>query len=445
MIRLRFAPSPTGYLHAGNIYTALRNYLMARKSKGQFILRIDDTDHSRSKQEYVDALQEDLLWLGLHWDILDFQSHHMDEYRQAAEKLKSSGRLYACYETPEELQIMRKSLLSRGKPPIYNRQALQLTSADHERLQSEGKMPHWRFKLSDDAVIWNDLIRGEVRIDTTNISDPVLIRENGDPVYLLCTAVDDVRHGITHIFRGEDHVTNTSINIQLLEALGVNPQQFQFAHFPLIADISGEGFSKRNDSFRIRTLREQGFEPMAINSILGTIGTAEAMHPHMSMDTLIQSFDITKFSKSTAKFNLEDVDIINRKIVHQLKFDDVKDRLKEYPQVNEIFWNAVHTNLDRVQDIQHWVKSCLSPIQPIITDKEFLELAANILKETPWTEHVWTEWINKVKEKSGRKGKELFKPIRLALTGEEHGPELKDLFMLIGAERVIARDRKSVV
>lgn len=439
MVRLRFAPSPTGFLHAGNVYTALRNFLMAKKHNGEFILRMDDTDHVRSKQEFVDGIQEDLSWLGMNWDHLDFQSHHLAEYADVAEKLKASGRLYACYETPEELEIMRKSLLSRGKPPIYNRQALKLTSEDHARLQSEGKKPHWRFFLNEKPVIWDDLIRGEVRIDATNISDPILIRENGDPVYLLCTAVDDLRHKITHIFRGEDHVTNTSINIQILEALDTNPEDFQFAHFPLIADISGEGFSKRTDSFRIRVLRDQGFEPMAINSVLATIGTADAMHHFMDMDTLVQAFDIKKFSKSTAKFGLDDVAILNKKIVHHMSFQQAREKLKSYPEVTEDFWNRVHTNLEKISDIEHWVKSCLYPIQPVITDVPFLFQAKAALENLNWDNDTWSLWLHTIKTSSGKKGRDLFMPIRLALTAEEHGPELKDLFMLIGKERVLAR------
>lgn len=439
MVRLRFAPSPTGYLHAGNVYTALRNFLMARKHNGEFFLRMDDTDLQRSKQEYVDGIQEDLKWLGLSWDHLDFQSHHLAEYADVAEKLKAAGRLYACYETPEELEIMRKSLLSRGKPPIYNRQALKLTAEDHQRFLGEGKKPHWRFRLSDKVVFWNDLIRGEVRIDTSNISDPILIRESGDPVYLLCTAVDDLRHQITHIFRGEDHVTNTSINIQILEALGAHPEQFHFAHFPLIADISGEGFSKRTDSFRIRTLRDQGLEPMAVNSVLGMIGTADSMHPFVHMQELVQAFDISKYSKATAKFSLDDVALLNKKIVHQLTFADVQNQLKEFPEITEDFWNRVRPNLEKVQDIAHWVKNCLHPIQPQVTDPDLLHKGHALLQNMEWGEETWSQWISKLKDVSGKKGKELFMPIRLALTSEEHGPELKDLFMLIGKERVLAR------
>lgn len=439
MMRLRFAPSPTGYLHAGNIYTALRNFLMARKHNGTFILRIDDTDHQRSKQEFVDGIREDLTWLGITWDMLDFQSHHLSEYAEVAERLRSSGRLYACYETPEDLEVMRKSLLSRGKPPIYNRQALNLTPHDHQRLQEEGRRPHWRFRLNDQAVVWNDCVRGEVRIDTSNISDPILIRENGDPVYLLCTAVDDVRHQITHIFRGEDHVTNTSINIQILEALGADPAQFQFAHFPLISDISGEGFSKRTDSFRIRYLRDQGLQPMAINSVLGLLGTSDSMHPFVEMKDLVDVFDLSQYSKSTAKFSMEDVYLLNKKIVHQLSFESVRDQLKGFPEIDENFWNRVRPNLEKVSDIEHWVRSCLHPLQPQITDKDLLEQGKKALESLPWNDETWAAWIHSLKTTSGKKGKDLFMPIRLALTAEEHGPELKDLFMLMGKDRVLAR------
>ncbi|USO01905.1 MAG: glutamate--tRNA ligase [Alphaproteobacteria bacterium] len=437
--RLRFAPSPTGYLHPGNARTALLNYLMVRKHKGTLLLRLDDTDTARSKPEFVDAIKEDLTWLGIQWDDTDCQSAHMADYMATKTTLVSSGHLYPCYETPEELEIMRKTLLARGKPPLYNRRALELSAPEIATYKAEGRIPHWRFKLNRLPVTWEDAVRGTITLDTQHISDPVMIRESGDPTYLLCTAVDDIRHSITHIFRGEDHVTNTAINIQLLEALGADPSAFSFAHFPLISGALGEGFSKRDGSLSLRSLRAEGYEPMAINSVLGTIGTSDAMQVFTDMATLASQFDLSHFGRSTAKFDKANVTLINKKIVHGLSFAEAKKHLVAYPAVDEDFWERTKANLDKISDIKHWVDSCLGTITPCISDSDFLKTAHDLLPPVGWDEETWDTWVMHLKKHTQRKGKDLFMPIRLALTGEEHGPELKNMFLLIGRKKVSER------
>ncbi len=439
MVRLRFAPSPTGYLHPGNARTAILNYLMAKKHGGQFLLRLDDTDTARVKPEFIEGIKQDMSWLGLQWDEIDSQSDHRTEYEQVKEKLIASGRLYPCYETTDELEIMRKTLLGRGKPPIYNRQALDISRETLATYKAENRPCHYRFKLDRENVSWEDGVRGLVNVDTHHMSDPVLIRESGDPTYLLCTAVDDIRHAITHIFRGEDHVTNTAVNIQLLKALDNDPEAFTFAHFPLISGAQGEGLSKRDGSLSIRNLRDDGFEPMALNSILGAIGTQNAMQVFDCMDDLVRQFDLGNFGRATAKFDINNVALINKKIVHTMSFESAKPRLKNYPNVDAQFWERTKANLEKVRDISHWVDSCLGTITPIHVDTEFLSIACGLLPENGWDDDTWNTWISALKSHTGRKGKDLFKPIRLALTGEEHGPELKNLFLLIGREKVTKR------
>lgn len=441
-IRVRFAPSPTGMLHVGNVRTALITWLFARKNNGHFMLRVDDTDLERSKKEYEDAMRESLTWLGLNWDSEAWQSKRLDQYAIKIEQLKKEGRLYACYETAEELNLKRKATLSQGRPPIYDRASLQLTDAQKAEYESQGRKPHWRFKLNPTMIEWQDLVRGDVKFNGADLSDPVLIREDGTPLYHLCSVIDDIDFAMTHIVRGEDHVTNTALHIQMFEALGAKPPIF--AHLPLLSDPEGGKLSKRLGAMSIIDLRDiEGLEPMAIPSLLARLGTSDPIEPCTSLDPLIASFDFAKFSRGTPKFDTDELDRLNAKIIHHASYDTVKDRLNALGlnDLNEHFWNAVRPNLNRFRDIQTWWNVAKGPVTPNIpaNDHEFVATTVDLLPAEPWNNTTWKLWTDAVKEKTGRKGKELFMPLRQALTGMDHGPELAELLPLIGANEAKAR------
>lgn len=439
-VAVRFAPSPTGLLHIGNARTALVTWLFARKNNGTYLLRIDDTDDERSKEEYVDAIKEDLTWLGLDWDDQARQRDRTDRYADVIQELKDKGRLYPCYETPEELSLKRKSLLSRGLPPIYDRSALELTDEQKKKYEDEGRSPHWRFKLEHAPIVWNDLVRGEVKFDGADMSDPVLIREDGTPLYHICSVIDDVDFKITHVVRGEDHVSNTAAHIQMFEAMGATPPEF--AHIALLAGAEGEKLSKRIGSLNIRTLRdEERIEPMAIVSLLARIATSDSVEPMFNIEQAVEGFDFAKFSRNIAKFDPEDLYRLNARILHETPYADVKDRLAdmELEEIDEAFWLAVRPNLERLNDIAEWWAVAKGPVSPVIDDAEFAQLAAELLPDGPLSAETWDVWIAAIKEKTDRKGKNLFMPLRTALTGREHGPELKDLLPLIGRDRVLER------
>lgn len=444
-IVVRFAPSPTGFIHVGNLRAALLNYLFALKHKGTFVLRIDDTDLARSESRFEEAIKYDLNWLGLNHAFTFNQSERFARYNEAIEYLKEQGRLYPCYETPEELDFMRKRQLSQGKPPIYNRHALTLTNEQKQGYEVEGRKPHWRFKLdTDSATEWEDMIRGSVSFSGAFTSDPVLIREDGVPLYTLPSVVDDMDYGITHIIRGEDHVTNTAVQIQLLKALkdfpGVKTHTMTFAHFSLIVDVSGQGFSKRDGSLSIAKLREEGVEPMAINSVLAKIGTSDAMEPYQDLSVLADAFEFSKFSRSSPKFAAEDVHKMNAKYLHSLPYELVEEKLtKILPGVTAEFWNVAGANINHLSEINHWWQVCNGSIDAIVEDKAFVQTALDLLPQGEWSEDTWSQWTGAVKEKTGRKGKELFMPLRLALTAQPHGPEMKRLLPLIGRETVQSR------
>ncbi|MEN3974652.1 glutamate--tRNA ligase [Emcibacter sp. SYSU 3D8] len=433
-VRLRFAPSPTGFLHVGNVRTALVNFLFARQQGGIFMLRFDDTDPERSTDAFADAIEEDLRWLGLKWNTSSHQSHRQDAYDDAIARLKESGRLYPCWDTPQELELRRKVLLSRGKPPVYERGALALTQAQKDGYAAQGRAPHWRFRLNQRPVTWQDGVRGEVTFDTATLSDPVLVREDGSLLYTLPSCVDDLDHHVTHVFRGEDHVTNTAVQVELFEALGGAPPQF--AHFALLTGAGGEGLSKRAGSLAIRDLRGQGLEPMAINSLLARIGTSDPIEPFTDLAPLVYGFDVTKFGRSAARFDPHELEVLNARIVHQLHYANVAARI---PGVSEELWEAVRPNLTRVSDALDWLKVAEGPMQPVIEDAEFLRQAAELLPPLPWGEEAWGEWTGAVKQATGRKGRALFHPLRLALTGREQGPEMKLLLPLIGPKRTRER------
>lgn len=436
-VRVRFAPSPTGYLHVGNIRAALLNWLFAKKEGGKFILRLDDTDPERSRPEYAEAIKEDLTWLGLLWDETYKQSAHLDKYDAAAEGLKKAGRLYPCFETEEELEIKRKMQLARKLPPVYDRAALKLSDADIAKFESEGRKPHWRFKLeASETVAFTDLIRGHAHFDMSSLSDPVLIRADGSYLYTLPSVVDDIGMKISHIIRGEDHVTNSAVQIQIFEALGSDAPKF--AHFSLLRSIDKAGLSKRTGALSIRQLCGEGIEPEAILSLLAHIGTSDAIQPTADMEPLIESFDFSKFGRAAAKFDPEELKTINTKIVHALPFDAVKARIKGFG-ISAAEWEVIKHNMTSLKDAADWHHMIAGPVNPVIEDKAFLAAAADALPEGKLDENSWQAWTGALKEKTGRKGRDLFMPLRLALTGRDHGPEMKLLLPLIGLEKAKAR------
>lgn len=437
MIRVRFAPSPTGYLHVGNIRTALVNWLFAKANSGEFLLRIDDTDLERSRPEYEAAIREDLTWLGLSWNSLVHQSKRFDRYALATEKLKNTGRLYPCYETPDELETRRKFALSAGRPPVYDRAALKLGEEQKAAYEKAGRKPHWRFLLEDRLIQWTDLVRGEVKFQGNHMSDPVLIREDGMPVYTLASVVDDGELGITHVLRGEDHVSNTAVQVQIYEALGFAMPQF--GHFALIKTKAG-GLSKRTGGGDIRSLRKQGILPMAINAMLSRLGTSQPIIAVSGLEELAASFDIAHFGRSQAIYDEQELQRLNTKLIAQLSFDQVKPMLAnlQLKEMNEHFWHSIRGNIANLEEAKEWWQLVHAAVQPVIADAEYTSQAGALLPQILDSDS-WQQWTNALKEKTGRKGKELFLPLRLALTGREDGPELKHLLGLMDRARVLAR------
>lgn len=440
-VRVRFAPSPTGLLHLGSARGALLNWLFAKRHGGTFLLRLDDTDRDRSIDENARLIEEDLRWLGLDWDEYARQFLRVDRYRAAAERLKESGRLYPCYETPEELELQRFRQVASGGVQIYDRAALRLSKAQIKAYEDEGRKPHWRFMLEPGEVAWIDMIRGPVKFQGTKLSDPVLIRADGTPIYTLASVVDDIEFGITHIIRGEDHVTNTAVQLQLFMALNRGPDDLNFAHFTLLQDISGHKLSKRGGSLSIGALRDQGLEAMAINSMLARLGTSDPIEPKGRLDELIEGFDLNKFSRAAPKLELEDLQRLNAKLLHELPFRQVVRRLYEtlHIEIDEAFWLAVRPNIATLAEVREWWEVCRGTVAPVIADTSFASTAATLLPPEPWDDKTWSAWTKAVGAQTGRKGKELFMPLRQALTAREHGPELKSLLPIIGRERAAAR------
>ena len=437
-VTVRFAPSPTGRLHAGNIRTALFNFLFARKMGGQFILRLDDTDTERSTQEFAEGIREDLTWLGLEWTKEVRQSQRFALYEVAIEKLKASGRLYPAYETPEDLELKRKRQLARGRPPVYDRAALKLTEEEKAKLEAEGRKPHWRFKLEQRDVVWADLVRGTQHVDAASLSDPVLVRADGSYLYTLPSVVDDIDLGVTHVIRGEDHVANTAPQIQLFEALGATPPAF--GHHNLLVGAEGQALSKRDRSLSIEGLRAEGIEPVAVASYAAVIGTSDAIAPHASLDELVEGFDFAKLSRAPARFDSTELRLLNARLLHMLTYSAVADRLKAMGvDGGESFWEAVRGNLAVLAEAKLWWGVVAGKLQPVIEDAKLCREAAALLPPEPWDETTWTGWSAAMKEATGAKGKALFRPLRLALTGREHGPELRELLPLIGRDRALAR------
>lgn len=438
---VRFAPSPTGKLHVGNVRTALMNWLFAKSQGGTFILRIDDTDLERSTQAYENGLKEDLNWLGLSWDETFNQSHRFKMYEAAATKLKSEGLLYPCFETSEELDRQRKLLRVQGKPPVYNRAALSLTDDQINAYKKEGRKPHWRFKLSGESVTWVDVVRGEQSIDTHSISDPVLIRADGSFLYTLPSVVDDIEAKITHVIRGEDHVTNSGAQIEVFKALSNHVPQF--AHTPLLVGKDGKGLSKRLGSLSMDQLRDQGIEPLAITSLLAKIGTSDPIEARQSLDILTQEFGFGKIGRAPARFDEDELALVNARLLHDTPYENVRERLLELGCVDDQnFWLLVRNNVEKLSDAAGWTTVIYAPMAGQISedDAPFCQDAAECLADTVGAD-TWREWTAKLKEKTGRKGKNLFLPLRLALTGRPRGPEMDKLLVLLGAERTKARLR----
>ena len=437
-IKTRFAPSPTGHLHVGNIRTALHNWMFARKEGGTFLLRLDDTDAERSKEEYVEAIRADLAWLGLAADEEQRQSARFDRYEEQLEKLKASGRVYPAYETAQELDLKRKIQLGRGKPPIYDRAALALSDAERADLEEQGRRPHWRFKLDHEKPItWIDRIRGEQHFDPSLLSDPVIRREDGSWLYMLPSAIDDIDMGITHVVRGEDHVANTAVQIQMFHALGAEPPEF--AHEALLVGTEGK-LSKRLGSLGVSSFREKHIEPQAIVALLARIGTSDPVEPVVDVEPLIATFDFARFGRAPARFDEEELAQLNQKIVHLLDYDAVRDRLPE--AMDAAAWEVIRPNLHDMGDVEQWWKVVTGPVatpEMPAEDRKFLAIARSKLEELEASDELWKDLTGALKEATGRKGKPLFMPLRQALTGLDHGPDMNALLPLIGRDAALAR------
>ena len=429
----RFAPSPTGYIHIGNLRTALMNYLIARKAGGTFILRIDDTDPERSKEEYVDGIKQDLEWLGLTWDRFERQSLRLDRYAEAADELRAKGRFYEAFETPTELDLKRKKQLNMGKPPVYDRAALALSDDEKAALRAE-RQGHWRFKLDHERIEWTDGILGDISIDAASVSDPVLIRGDGQVLYTLASVVDDMDMGVTNIVRGSDHVTNTATQIQIIEALGGTAPGF--AHHSLLTGPQGEALSKRLGTLALRDLREAGVQPMALLSLMARLGSADPVELRGSVDELVEGFDITRFGAAPTKFDVDDLYPLTARYLHTLPLEAVADDVKAAGVPDEMaapFWAVMKDNITTLKDLGPWWDMLRDGATPVVEDedRDFIAFAFGLLPEPPYDETTWSAWTTAVKEQSGRKGKGLFMPLRKALTGQARGPEMAALMPLM--------------
>ncbi len=432
MTTTRFAPSPTGYLHIGNLRAALFNWVLARKAGGTFILRIDDTDPERSKQIYVDAIQQDLEWLGLTWDRIERQSERLDRYAEAADRLREMGRFYEAWETPVELDLKRKKQLNMGKPPVYDRAALALSDDEKAAMKADRGDGVWRFKLDHARIEWTDLIVGDISIDAASVSDPVLIRQDGQVLYTLASVVDDTEMGVTHVVRGSDHVTNTATQIQIMEALGQNVPAF--AHHSLLTGPEGEALSKRLGTLALRDLREAGIEPMALLSLMARLGSSDAIELRSTHDEIIEGFDIGHFGTAPTKLDPDDLGPLTARVIHGLEVAEVEDQLAVVPEdLREAYWQTVRGNIATRNEAASWWPVFAGEVSPEIADddREFVEQALALLPDAPYDADTWSTWTTAVKEATGRKGKALFMPLRLAVTGQPRGPEMADVMPLL--------------
>jgi glutamyl-tRNA synthetase len=434
MTTTRFAPSPTGYLHIGNMRAALMNFLIARKAGGTFILRIDDTDPERSKEEYVDGIKRDLEWLGLHWDRIERQSERLDRYHAAADQMREMGRLYECFETPTELDLKRKKQLNMGKPPVYDRAALALNDAERDALRAERGTGHWRFKLDQERINWTDGILGDLSIDAASVSDPVLIRGDGQFLYTMASVVDDVEMGITHVVRGSDHVTNTATQIQMIKAIGGTVPTF--AHHSLLTGPQGEALSKRLGTLSLRDLRAQGIEPEALLSLMARLGANEPVELRMSLEEVAEGFDLSQFGAAPTKFDEQDLYPLTARYLHGLSFDDMAADIAAAGVPTELgsqFWDVTRENITTRKDLAAWWDMFQNGADPVIDDedRDFVAQAMAMLPQGPFDGNTWKSWTTAVKDATGRKGKGLFMPLRKALTGQSHGPDMSALLPLL--------------
>ncbi len=430
----RFAPSPTGYLHIGNLRAALFNWLIARKSGGTFILRLDDTDPERSEERYVDAIREDLEWLGLDWDREERQSLRLERYDAAADRLRADGRLYEAFETPTELDLKRKKLLNMGRPPVYDRDALDLSDAEKARLREERGAGHWRFRLDRERIEWTDGILGDISIDAASVSDPVLIRGDGQYLYTMASVVDDMEMGITDVVRGSDHVTNTATQIQMIEALGGTPPSF--AHHSLLTGPQGEALSKRLGTLALRDLRANGVEPMAVLSLMARLGSSDPVELRSSLGEIIDGFDVGRFGSAPTKFDEADLGPLSARVIGALPYAAVAEEVRGLgvpDDLAERFWDVVRENIDTRAEAAEWWALFKDGATPMVADddKSFVADAMALLPDPPYTPEAWGSWTAAVKDATGRKGKSLFMPLRLAVTGRQRGPEMADVMTLL--------------
>lgn len=436
---VRYAPSPTGLLHLGNARPAVLNWLFAKKHGGKYILRLDDTDTARSTEAFAQGIEEDLAWLGIAPDLKVRQSGRFALYDAARDRLIADGRLYPCYETADELDRKRKRARAQGKPPIYDRAALNLTAEDRARLEAEGRKPHWRFRLDGRPVTFNDLIKGEQTVNTASMSDPVLVREDGTYLYTLPSVVDDIDLEVTHVIRGEDHVSNTGTQIEIFEALGGRVPAF--AHHNLLTDSEGQGFSKRLGSLSLRQLRDEGYEPLAIAIMAAITGTSLPVEPYPGLEAIAEKLDFSMISHSSARFDPAELATLNARLIHAMDYATAQPRLAAYGIGDPAIWDALRDNLGKFGDIAQWRALIDGSITPVIEDEDadFIDAAIQLLPGEPWDETTWSLWTGALKEKTGRKGKALFMPLRMALTGRPDGPELRTLLPLMGRTVSLAR------
>ncbi|MCA3254486.1 MAG: glutamate--tRNA ligase [Alphaproteobacteria bacterium] len=433
----RFAPSPTGRLHAGNVYTAVLNWLFARSRGGRFLLRLDDTDRARSTEAFAQGIRDDLAWLGLAPDVEVRQSDRFDRYDAALARLEAAGRVYRCYESAEELELKRKVQLSRGLPPVYDRAALALTESDRVRLEADGHRPHWRFRLDTGAAVaWDDLIRGPCHVDPASLSDPVVRRADGGYLYMLPSVVDDIELGVTHVLRGEDHVTNSGVQLQMFEALGAPPPAL--GHFGLLTSAEGE-LSKRLGASGVDALRDSGIEPLAVVALMAHLGTSEPASPTASLTELAAGFDLAKHGRAHPRFDPAELAHLNARLVHGLPFAAVADRLPA--GMTEAAWLALRPNLSTVAEAANWWPVIIGPVSAETdpADRDYLAAARAALADLPFGPDVWSGLVERLKAETGRKGKPLFLPLRRALTGRDHGPEMAALLPLIGRDAALER------
>ena len=440
-MKCRFAPSPTGKIHIGNARSAILNWIFCKKNNGEFVLRIDDTDTNRSSKEYETSIKNDLEWLGLDWSYTFNQSSRITLYNEKIKILKENKRLYPCFETEEELALKKKSLLSSGKPPIYDRSSLNLTEEDIEKKIQAGIKPHWRFKLDHENIRWKDIIKGDIAFDTRNLSDPVLIRADGSLLYHLPSVIDDINENITHIIRGEDHIANTAYHIQIFKALDSSIPSF--AHHPFLVDETGKGFSKRLGSLSIEHFRNEGYENITLLNYFLFIGSSSNIDPMIDLNEIIRKFNIQNLSKSSAKFLIESLKNLNENTIKLYSFSDVNKKLINIKSdfQKEDFWHFIKNNISFLKDAKIWEEliTKINNAKDFDIDDNFIEIAISELPKDPFDETTWDKWTSKINKKTGLKGKDLFMPLRLILTGKPQGPELKYLIPLFNRKGILQK------